>query len=542
MPASPSTIFAAPFRSRGPDVYREEIPEVVSTVISLRNDPSSDPKQNHTDLVSLALTSRQFLDPALNALWAVQRSPYAFLRCFPEDAIRLDRRNASLLRPILPSDWTRPSFYTHRIRDFQSNRLFNDPSVLVALVLSSPNGDILFPALQALTWGVGHVSDEAAAACIHVFLPRTLRYLKIESSHYYLASLLPSLPAKLPSLQQLVIKTASVPLKLTLPCTSALIERLQNCALTSLELNILQWEDLMHLSRLDNLRSLTIQEFHGEHDASGVDVSASFPALQTLSIAGCQIQDMTRLLESADPEIFGPQVIHLELRPGANLEAEIPALFETLVSHCKQSQLVDLRTIFSVGTRYPSRGTQWARVPLAALQHLSILYNLRKLTISGPGGFELTDAALGLFLESCSNLEELCLVEPSPLYPTLQPTLTLAALRDAVANCPQLRVFGASIDTRFDLPALPATATATRTAAAIAPKTLEFQVYNSTMGTRDVTRVARFLSNLDRSVVLKADQKEDLEFWNQGWRKVAELLPEFLAVREEERVRWSGGN
>ncbi|KAJ7610610.1 hypothetical protein DFH06DRAFT_1374261 [Mycena polygramma] len=75
---------------------------------------------------ALARTCRTFQNPALNALWSVQRSLAPALSCFPDDLWDRTTDSKSFLgfrRPLTLADWERPMLYWTRIRSFRINSL-----------------------------------------------------------------------------------------------------------------------------------------------------------------------------------------------------------------------------------------------------------------------------------------------------------------------------------------------------------------------------------------------------------------------------------
>ncbi|KAF9069184.1 hypothetical protein BDP27DRAFT_1325768 [Rhodocollybia butyracea] len=68
------------------------------------------------DLLSLGLSSRIFLEPALDVMWQRMNSIEPLLSILPET--RLINRKKMILKPISPSSWDRLRFYTSRVREF----------------------------------------------------------------------------------------------------------------------------------------------------------------------------------------------------------------------------------------------------------------------------------------------------------------------------------------------------------------------------------------------------------------------------------------
>ncbi|KAF9064124.1 hypothetical protein BDP27DRAFT_1450949 [Rhodocollybia butyracea] len=96
-------------------------------------------------LLSLGLTCRSFLNPALDVLWKNMRSVEPLLLVLPETTV-VDGKKI-LLTPIAPSSWDRLGFYTSRVREFSDSDALNaHESVYTFLGQRQP----LFPNLKTL--------------------------------------------------------------------------------------------------------------------------------------------------------------------------------------------------------------------------------------------------------------------------------------------------------------------------------------------------------------------------------------------------------
>ncbi|KAF9065924.1 hypothetical protein BDP27DRAFT_1424311 [Rhodocollybia butyracea] len=115
---------------------------------------------NKQDLLSLALTSKVFLEPVLDVLWKKMTSLQPLLSVLPETTLVNGQK--MFLQPIAPSSWDRLRFYTSRVREFDEWEPYteNKPTVhysvtpiLTQKCLSS-NSYTLFlaPTLQEVSW------------------------------------------------------------------------------------------------------------------------------------------------------------------------------------------------------------------------------------------------------------------------------------------------------------------------------------------------------------------------------------------------------
>ncbi|KAF9065962.1 hypothetical protein BDP27DRAFT_1404627 [Rhodocollybia butyracea] len=101
------------------------------------------------DLLSLALVSRIFLEPALDTMWKSIVGIEPVLSVLPE-ASTLTSGMKMFTRPIDPSSWDRLHFYTSHVRKFSSPPGESELNVLHSVWMDLGKGKPIFPKLRSL--------------------------------------------------------------------------------------------------------------------------------------------------------------------------------------------------------------------------------------------------------------------------------------------------------------------------------------------------------------------------------------------------------
>ncbi|KAF9060154.1 hypothetical protein BDP27DRAFT_1340084 [Rhodocollybia butyracea] len=96
-------------------------------------------------LLSLGLTCRSFLNPALDVLWKNMRSVEPLLSVLPETTVVNGKK--ILLTQIAPSSWDRLGFYTSRVREFTDSDSLNVHESVYTFLGQCPP---IFPNLKTL--------------------------------------------------------------------------------------------------------------------------------------------------------------------------------------------------------------------------------------------------------------------------------------------------------------------------------------------------------------------------------------------------------
>ncbi|KAF7373526.1 hypothetical protein MSAN_00563000 [Mycena sanguinolenta] len=157
------------------------------------------------------------------------------------------------------------------------------------------------------------------------------------------------------------------------------------------------------------------------------------------------------------------------------------------------------------------------------LRELSFFHGLNSVYIAWSFGPDLDDKTLDLLTASWTQLTNLQLIQGGKAT-----NLTLKSLLALGQNCPHLQCLRLMIDAR-EVPELPRVAS---------QRSLELLAFGSSP-IQNATKVARYLSGI--FLDLRYIQSDVLIEYRQLWKQVSELLPEFVAVRKEEREQVRAG-
>lgn len=167
--------------------------------------PPFDASKQH--LLWVALTTRSFLEPALDSLWATMTSLIPLLKLLP--AFQLVRDTYVLRGTMQEKDWDRYWYYARRVKVFiypgesgEDEKLVNHTKVRLAQLWKSP----LLPVLQRFICP----EVQAPGLFIHtLFLTPTLESVELrfvsEPEDVAIGSVLSTMVEQTPSLQNLVI-------------------------------------------------------------------------------------------------------------------------------------------------------------------------------------------------------------------------------------------------------------------------------------------------------------------------------------------------
>ncbi|KAF7296928.1 hypothetical protein MIND_00924600 [Mycena indigotica] len=519
-----------------------EIPEIVRLIIA----QFAAGAKHASNLRSLGLACRAFLEPVLDEMWHTQINLTGFLRTFPADAMRVEYSQTAsewdvqILRPLVPTDWERPLFYAHRVRSYRAfedhRRNFAEVLGILSTSLPDAHSGLLFPRLDSLVW-----SHSNASTCFYItlFLAPTLRMLNMASP--LLVSLLPRLPGRLPHIEIVTINLGLVKEATYGPPMSLFIQNLTSIVV--LNIPVAAWQDLIHLSGLRRLMALAIGQLVGptpqEIEARAPWRSDAFSTLRSLTFTSAPIKAVSAFFEA----ISSVELEKLDI--GLNClasTAAIGSLYLLIASRCSPATLTTFcqRTKLLDGREIDDAEIPQKRINVAALRELRVLRGLKKLAISSPAGFDLNDAGMTDIAHAFPQLEELVLADPIPDSDELdddgqRPTpltvthVTLAGLRTLGEHCPKLFRLGLSFDASIiPTPRQPTRGKLRGPFSALA----ELHVRNSVLD--DSIGVARFLSGVFPGAQIMSDEYGALPL-SDHWESVLELWEPFVAARQEER-------
>nr|GAT52642.1 predicted protein [Mycena chlorophos] len=363
-------------------------------------------------LAALARVCRRFSEPAFDALWAKQGSVEGFLGLFPDDLWDdpWDRfYRWDLQRAILPADWQRPLFYTHRVKSLILTDAQDLPSIKVQRVLAiclPPGTSVLFPNLRQLEWGAPIVDK------CYPFLPLLLgpriSELKIDSPQFVeFLSLLPTIPIRCPDLRIVDIgsEQAAVDMHGPLRETFSLLVR-QLRGVESLWADDIDPAAFEHLSRLPSLKTLRLAWI----GVAPLDITLPdsppeeplFASLTALEIFPCATEIMLLLLDATSRSPL--KTLEITVQCGFS-----PPAVASVISRVCSAAYRDTLELFYL------EATQKGSYPEFALDHLALPFpenetamstdalrslinagftKLDSLQLDVPGGFDLDDALL----------------------------------------------------------------------------------------------------------------------------------------------------
>ncbi|KAJ7073007.1 hypothetical protein C8F01DRAFT_1244011 [Mycena amicta] len=488
-------------------------------------------------LYAMALTCKTFLEPTLDVMWNDQYGLRSLLGCFPADAISPNGNTIRVLRPLLPEDWERPSFYAYRIRHYHGHdhdaRVTNLAEVLDALSLSLAPGNLLLPALTRLTWW--H-HTESTTSFIRLFLSPDIQKIQLTLSSS-LFPLLPQLPDLLQNLDTIRIRLRGDPVDHLMagPPISSLIGNLTSSNLVSLDVPNAEWSDVAHLARLRRLKRLFVRRLGAPSSALG-DQSVHvlppdpFPSLRRLKLIGTSVQSLIHFFLVVGR--LDLEFIWLNL-PSLALRADTTALY-TLISKCCSPSLNDFEhSIDDLDEEDPAVDVIAFHTSTAVLCELYSLRSLQRLSLYNPAGFGLDDQGIIQLARAFPQLEELILADsvlPDDQAITVT-NVTLAGLRALAEHCPNLHHLSLSFDASV-IPPVPLPVAGQTLTRWCSSTVAQLHILNSVL--HDPIQVAKFLSyifpvaRISRSVLDRS--------LNDDWQTVADLMESFLALREEERA------
>ncbi|KAJ7647932.1 hypothetical protein FB45DRAFT_1102323 [Roridomyces roridus] len=422
------------------------IPEIVYLIFSELRNLFPEPARDKT-LAALAVTCRDFLNPALDTLWSEQTTLRHVLKCLPshlwEQSVGSEPWDEGqfylrLLGPVNPEYWSRPLFYASRIQKLTldcsdtMHDAFPDASVLEAIRAGLPR-TYLCPNLHNLLW---RSDEDAQLPFLNLFLSPNL-----DSAAIMVFGVSPPVPLDL-SILSLKKLDFQFPGNSSLVCRSASslvlrLNRVEVLSVTNLDRTALQ-----HLSQLETLRSLELFNVDAQHIgrlSSVVPRRAPFPALRTLKLGDVSYSGVNKILRMLPPSCELDSFT-------AGIQFHDPAMFNEVYTLLVESlshatlRMLDIG-FFSRTQEFPpsfERNTD--------LTTLFAFQNLQFLRVYSPVLLGIDDALAWDMARAWPNLTSLLL--HSPLDDNLQdtPVLTLSGLRAFAVHCPCLTNLRIDVD------------------------------------------------------------------------------------------------
>ncbi|KAJ7234001.1 hypothetical protein C8J57DRAFT_1195629 [Mycena rebaudengoi] len=268
-------------------------------------------------LAGLAQTCQAFQPPALSVLWRDQKDLIQLLKCLPSDLWEVETVESAvtaiitssrlrLLRPIVPSDWSRVLFYGMYVKSFtQEGPRPAMAEIYGAMSLTLPTTP-LFPNIRHLTWRAG---DEIFPY-IRLLVGPNLRSITcgMLGSEGLRASLLPSLTTFHPKLTHVEFDMFVVEAPMIVEAIYTAICSWNH--LEKLSFATLNLASMLHLARLPNLRILHVGQLPSDPETmkgfrDGVASNASgpvFAALHEFRTFSEKVPDVLAFFNAIDPD------------------------------------------------------------------------------------------------------------------------------------------------------------------------------------------------------------------------------------------------
>ncbi|KAJ7845132.1 hypothetical protein B0H14DRAFT_2775230 [Mycena olivaceomarginata] len=458
------------------------------------------------DLAVVARTCRAFHGPALDALWR-SSALVNVLRCMPSNLYHCKQSGPSwnvkcdmkLLRPIEVEDWDRVLIYAPRVHHLFSNSHDCDLSkVLPAISACLPPR--LFPNLQCVHWG--HSGNDFRY--LHLFLGPGITELSFTACTPAI-SFLTTAPQRYSALKTVAIRsdpTVSVFLLLS-------VDSLDEVGLKHIFLRLGTLPPLLAFNAGPDMRAL--------------------PVLRRLYLAWAEIGITTRFLRWCKemPLIS----LNLEFTTSSTGQ-EMHSLFDTLSASVLHSSLTKICMMDKYEDRNPVRFPNHL-VYSHSIQPLFSFTNFTSVLILTAVGIDLDNSTVSTLVHAWPWLERLELSAYYQYFPATRPRATLECLYSFAAWCPRLTKLSITLNC-MATPFLESGSSRVLHSALV-----YLHVGHSPISTP--LSVARFLSGIF-TVLRKICDIEDgpMEHHNP-WKEVESLLPELLAIREEERI-WVQNN
>ncbi|KAJ7438796.1 hypothetical protein B0H11DRAFT_573267 [Mycena galericulata] len=455
-------------------------------------------------LAVLARTCRMFHDPALDNLWATQKSLLNILGCMPLDLLSphptLSDGKMVLPRPVIATDWERALLYSRRVKRFEPDLATSSywSKILPALNAYLPGG-CWFPNLTSLRWRFGE-----GLPAIDVFLTPRIRDLKFtcHSSKFDVSSVL-YLADKCdgvkrldiwmsgPSYDRLTVASLSV---------STFVERFRRLERLAVEGVPLTIAALKAIGKLPKLVSLLLTAL--PHDlASSPDLEGpSFTNLDTLRLAEMHSGPVTKFLRLCVGASLDILVVGMSTQETMSMTA-IRDLAGALASF---GDSITSLTLDEFGADIPTASGDSLNDDI--IRPLFCFRNLTQIRIYTFGGVDISDEAVEQMAQSWPNiiLLELETYAGVDLSWTC-PRNTLAGLISIAKYCTSLRRLSLAVDASIVPPS------SLHHARKISQRALtEMNVNYSPIS--DPVAVARFLHSIFPSLYLV---DADNDYWVQ---------------------------
>ncbi|KAK7007830.1 hypothetical protein R3P38DRAFT_3211476 [Favolaschia claudopus] len=503
------------------------VPEITRMIFESVDDDDEAPwhVQANGNYYRLAVTCRQFSDPALDLLWreASENGILRVLEFLPIGSWDTDEEdNLEIVLPLEARDWNRVSYYTRRIRnlciDADQDRDPFTPSVVEAMI-TLPPGTFL-PNVQTLYC----TSLSKLFTYLPMLLGPCLSALRMSlGGPISRLSVLGSIASRFQSLKVVYLYHVDES-PIGARHVSAFIAQLTR--LSSLFISTLEERGFRYIAYLETLESLTIQSlverpFPDPRALLNPQSRTLFPRLRTLDLGVSDLGAATNFLAVLKDTPLKALAI---LSRSSKTAPYSTALFRALYAGCDSQQLTSLTITVSSSDSLASASSDDALKadllrPLLALRQIQIL----ELTFPSGVIFE-NDRLVDDMAHAWPNLKVLMFEGDSLVGATRYPTLM--ALLSLSRHCPRLYRLSLSVNAteiRMDH-------------ASRAPRVVQVMLKSWDVSYSPLDsppKVARLLSSVFPRLSIVPSPESGFA---KKWHDVSRLLPELAASREDERL------
>ncbi|KAJ7142951.1 hypothetical protein C8R44DRAFT_974415 [Mycena epipterygia] len=474
--------------------------------------------------------------PALDVLWS-SSTLLNLLRCLPSDLWGLAatgeeivKYTMKLRRGIRETDLERVRVYAPRVKHLFCH-LVRDrcrlSDVFPAISVCLPQN--LFHNIQSLLW---RPSDNDFHF-IHLFLGPRITDITFDRSTTSAVSLLSILGPKYPKLKTVSLRSFSPTVDAASEVSRAVtlfLRRLQ--CVESVSVDVLDTEALEHICPLPNLTSLYSNTLSTASTFFTNANTQSFRSLRTLGLGNAEIEPTTRLLGGFSQI---PLISFNVWLAQFSTTAQTHNLYNAVAAAISPSSLTSL----ALNNHYDYDAL--AANHVIQSQSIRVLFgfvNLTSISLISPIGIDLDNTTVSELARAWPRVETLDLSAWYCASP--RPRVTLECLHSFARHCPNLTELAMTFDgtevptsdigstnrvfqdrlhsLNVDHSAISMAIDVARFLSAIFPRLMDIM-------TREVPSERPDLDEVDRQAI---------EFHNL-WNQVEELLPDLVAIREEER-------
>ncbi|KAF7358681.1 hypothetical protein MSAN_01207100 [Mycena sanguinolenta] len=366
------------------------------------------------DLVALACTCKTFQEPALDLVWHFDASLRRFLNLFPEDAFFRGgkgdwNRVARPLRPLVPADFERFSFYANRVQHFawSEANVWHVNEIFEAMAPCLPEG-CLFPNLRSLSFMHAEVSR------IRFFISKKL--VQIWNSYGKPCDGVAFIAPVAPTLEYLAINSSfHRSVDVDTQAVSGLL--LQTNRLRILHTRTLSWDALVHLSNMRSLRELNVGDL--TFDTQSMVHLGAFPCLDNLNFQRAPTSHLFHFLRLLSTPLSS-KYFHIGVQD--DIAAGSVHIHEMLAQHLDHAAICDIKLTIGSWVTAERLHADW------------------RIT--------LTEEVLETLIQAWPRLQILRLVtQKASDDPEDQPKLPLTALRQFARHCLHLHTLELMFDT-----------------------------------------------------------------------------------------------